>query len=106
MFLFHNFRHHKKPVGLCGRVAQGVVVRERRANLVRTRDIDQRHGVGGWLDTGNVQFLQLLDVAEDAVELCAEFLFLVGGEMQPRQMRDVFDVNFSGSHSERLKFGA
>jgi len=47
IFLFHNFGHHKKPVGLCGRVAQGVVVRERRADLVRTRDIDQRHGVGG-----------------------------------------------------------
>jgi hypothetical protein len=37
--------------------------------------------------------------------LRAEFLFLIGGEMQPRQMRDVFDVNFSGSHAERLKFG-
>ena len=67
------------------------------------RDIDQRHGVGGRLDAGNVEFLQFFDVAEDAAELRAEFFFLVGGEMQPRQMRDVFDVNFGGSHAPKIK---
>jgi hypothetical protein len=63
-----------------GRVAQGVVVRERRADFVGARDIDHRHGVGGRLDAGHVEFLQFFDVAEDAAELRAEFFFLVGRE--------------------------
>ena len=53
--------------------------------------------MGGRLDAGDVQFLQLFDVAEDVAQLRAEFFFLVGRERNARQMRDVFDVNFSGA---------
>ena len=66
-------------------------------------DVDHRHGMGGRLDAGHVQFLQFLDVAEDAAKLRAEFFLLVGSELNARKMRDVFDINFSGRHSEKLK---
>ncbi len=39
--------------------------------------------------------LQFLDVAEDAAELRAEFFFLVGCELEPRQVRDIFDIKLS-----------
>ncbi len=52
---------------------------------------------------GHVQFLQFFDVAEDAAELRGEFFFLVGRERDAREVRDVFDVNFSGSHAGKLK---
>ena len=88
-----------------GRVAQGIVVRERRANFVESRDIGHRHGVGGWLDAGYIERLQFLDVAEDAAELRAEFFFLVGRELEPRQMRDIFDIKLSLLHAQRLETG-
>ena len=84
-----------RPPASAGRVAQGVVVRERRADLVGARDVGHRHGVGGRLDTSHVECLQFLDVAENAAELRAEFFLLVGCDLEPRQMRDVFDIKLS-----------
>jgi hypothetical protein len=41
-------------------------------------DIDERKGVGGRLDSGDIHFLQLLDVAEDVAQLLADLLFFLG----------------------------
>ena len=70
-------------------------MRERRADLVGAGDVGHRHGVGGRLDAGHVECLQFFDVAENAAELRAEFFFLVGCELEPRQVRDVFDIKLS-----------
>jgi hypothetical protein len=50
----------------------------RRAALRRARDVDQRHGVGRRLDAGDVQLVELLDVAEDVGKLGAEFFLSAG----------------------------
>lgn len=71
------------------------------AKLVGAGDIDQRHGVGGRLDAGDVQFLQFFDVTQDAAELGGELVFLVGREGDARQMRDMFDINSGGSHAQK-----
>ena len=59
--------------------------------------------MGGWLDPGDIKFIQLFDVAEDVAELRAEFFFLVRCELQSREMRDVFDVNLGSSHAGKLE---
>jgi hypothetical protein len=56
--------------------------------------------VRGGLDAGDVEFLQFFDVAENSAELGGEFFLLVGRKRDAREMRDVFDVNFRGSHVE------
>ena len=73
MRLFDDLRHEEQAVGLGGRVAQGFLVGQGRAHFIRTGDVDERHGMGGRFDLADVQFLQLLDVAENVAELRAEF---------------------------------
>ena len=75
-------------------------MRERRPDFIGASDVDHRDGVRGRLDAGHVQLLQFFDIAENPAELGGEFFFLVGREWDARQMRDVFDINFSGSHAE------
>ena len=43
----------------------------------------------------DIDFLQLLDVAEDVAQLRADLLLFLGRERQPREVRDIFDINFS-----------
>ena len=93
--LLHNLRDHEQAVGPGGRVAEGVVVRERGADFVGASHIHARRGVGGRLDVGYVQFLEFLDVFENVPELFAELLFLFRREREPRQMRDIFDINLT-----------
>ena len=59
--------------------------------------------MGGRFDAGDIQFLQFFDVAEDPAELGAEFSFLVGGELQPREVRDIGGVKLGRGHGSKLK---
>ena len=70
-FSFHDFGHDEQAVGPGGRIAQGLVVRQRRLDFIGARDVDHRHGMGGRLHAGDIQFIQLFDVAEDVTELRA-----------------------------------
>ena len=97
-------RNDEKSASLFGRVAQGFVVRKRRADFIGARDVGQRDGVRGRFDVRYVEFFQLFDVAQNPAKLCGEFFFLVGRERDAREMRDVFDINFSGSHEGSFKF--
>jgi hypothetical protein len=71
------------------------------AILVGACDIHQRHGMGRRLDLTDVELLELLDIAEDLAELRAELLFLLGRQVQPRQVRDVFDINLQSGHGRK-----
>ena len=73
------------------------------ADFIGAGDIDQRDGVCGRLDASDVEFFQFFDVAKDSAELGGEFFFLVGRERDAREMRDVFDINFSSSHGSGYK---
>ena len=66
-----NLRYNEQAVGPGGRIAQGLVVRQRRLDFIGARDVDHRHGMGGRLHAGDVEFIQLFDVAEDVTELRA-----------------------------------
>ena len=52
-------------------------------------------------DLADSRFFQLFDVPEDVTELRAEFFFFIGREREPRQMRDVFDINFSSRQARK-----
>ena len=80
VMLFNNFRHEEKAVGLGGRIAHGFGMRQRRFDHVRPGDVDEGDGVGGGFDGGDVEFLELGDIVEDAAELGAEGFFLGRGE--------------------------
>ena len=81
-------------------------MRQRFADFIGAGDIDHRHGVRGRLDAGDVEFAQFLDVAEDIAELRAKFDFFFRRQLNAREMRDVFDVYFCGSHSMSFKLNA
>ena len=63
-----------------------------------TLTIGTAWAVGSTLVTSSS--LQFFDVAENVAELRAEFFLLLGREGDARQMRDIFDINFSGSHAQ------
>src|ERR1022692_3013331 len=104
ILLFNNFRHHEKPIGFGGRVAERLFVGEGRADFVGSGHIDQRKCVRGRLNAGDVGLLEFFDVAQDVSELGGKFLFLVRRQGNARKMRDVFDINFGGCHAGRLRF--
>src|SRR5512146_789255 len=61
-----------------------------------------RRGVGGRLDPGDVDLAELLDVAEHVAELARKDLLLLWGQREPREVRDVVDVDVGrGSHGLR-----
>jgi len=63
-------------VGRC--VGEGFFVGEGGTGFVGTSDVDERKGVGGGFDSGNIYFFEFFDVAENAAELCADFLLFFG----------------------------
>ena len=71
-------------------------------DFISASDIDGGHGVRGGFNAGDIHGFQLLDEADDVVELRAELLLLVGGEREPREVRDIFDVEISSSHARKL----
>ena len=50
----HYFRHDEEAAGFGGGVAQGVFVGHGGAGFVGTRDVDERKGMRGGLDSGDV----------------------------------------------------
>jgi len=48
---------------------------------------------------GDVEFVQLLHIFDDAAELTGEFLLLVVRHFQVRQFRDVFHIGLSDFHT-------
>src|SRR5208283_5378521 len=96
--LLDDLGYHEEAVRFRGRVAEGVFVADGWAHLVRAGDVDQRKGVSGGLDSGDVHFLQLLDVAEDVAQLRADLLLLIGGERQSREVGHILDVNLNRGH--------
>lgn len=53
----------------------------------------------GRLHGGNIDFLQLFDVTQDVTQLLGELLFFVARQRNAREMRDIFNIDFSGCHA-------
>ena len=51
--------------------------------------------MGGGFNAGDVDFLEFLNVAKNAAELRADFLFFFRGEREAGKMGHVFDVDVS-----------
>ena len=85
-----------RPLAWAGALRRASSWRHRGPDLVGAGDVDQRKGVGGRLDAGDIHFLQLLDVAEDVAQLRADLLLLFGREREPRQVGDVLHINSDG----------
>src|SRR5438093_1278713 len=71
--LFHDLRHDEQSAGFGRRVAKGFLVREGRPRFVSPRNVDHWHRMRRRLNVTDIKFLELFDVAEDVVELRAEF---------------------------------
>src|SRR5262245_23238472 len=69
--LFDDFRNQEQTVRFGGRVAERLLIRQRRPRLISTRDIHQRHGVGGWLDVADIELIKLFDIAKNLPKLRA-----------------------------------
>ena len=59
-------------------------------------DVEDRETVRGRFDAGDIDFFQLLDVGEDVAKLRGELGFLLGGERESRERRDVVNVEVGG----------
>jgi hypothetical protein len=102
--LFHDFGNHEEAIRLSRRITEGLFVRKTGLHLVRASHIYERERVCCRLNSADVDFLQLFDVAEDVSELRAELLLLLGGQGDSRQMGNIFDINFNGIHTSILDF--
>src|SRR4029453_4593778 len=90
--LLQDARHSELPGVRVGGVREDGPDRIGRPHLVVPHDVHEREDVGSGLDARGVDAAELLDVAEDRVELAPHPLFLVGGESEPREPRDVLDL--------------
>src|SRR5262245_59801228 len=90
--LLQDARHPELPVLLVGGVLEHGVRRIGRPDLVVPHHVDEREDMRGGLDAGRVHPAQLLDVAEDLVELAPHPLLLVSVEGEPGEARDVLDL--------------
>src|ERR1041384_3919249 len=87
--LFDDFRNEEQAVRLRGCVAQGLLIRKRRAGLIRTRHIHERHGMSGRFNVAHIELIELLDIAKNLPKLRAQLLLLGRGEPEPRQVRHI-----------------
>ena len=62
---------------------------EARLRCVRTENVDILQGVAGGLDAGDVDRLDLADVAENGVQLPGEAVQLTVGQGESREAREV-----------------
>src|SRR5215468_12386346 len=90
--LLEDARHPELSLVRIGGVLEHRVRRIGGSDLVVPHHVDEREDVRGGLDVSGVHPAQLLDVAEDRVELAPHPLLLVGVEGEPRQARDVLDL--------------
>jgi hypothetical protein len=63
-------------------------------------DVEDAVRVGHRLDAFDVDGVELIKIAEDVVELCAEFGLLLVAHVEPREVGDVVDVNVWCAHTE------
>ena len=68
---------------------------EPRALFIGAEDVVNRAGVRGRLDTAHVHGAEFLHVVEHMAELRLELGDLLLGEVQPRELRGVADVELS-----------
>ena len=88
---FEDLRHQETTsVGL-RRVGQSVFPRQRRNRDILPKDIVKFDSVGHRLDVFGVDFVQDLDVFEDAGQLVGHPVQLFGREFQPPQQGDFGD---------------
>jgi hypothetical protein len=96
--LFNDLWHHEQTIRSRRSIANGFLVAEGGTNFVGSCDIDERKGVGGWLDVADIDFFKLFDVAENVAQLSANFLLFLRGQSKTGEMRNVFDVDFGSGH--------
>ena len=97
--LFHDLRDLEEPVHLRGSIAHGLIMGQGGLNDIGPHHIDQGNGVGGGFHGGDIEFVELGDVAEDIPELRLKFLLFFRRERESRQVRNVFDIETVGRHA-------
>ncbi len=85
-------RHGEPAVDRLGCLRQRLVLGQARLDNIRASDVDVFERVAGGFDVGDVDGLDLADVAEDRVQLAGEAVQLAIGQGQPGQTRQVGNV--------------
>src|SRR5258706_9268457 len=97
--LLDNLRHDEQTVSLGGSVSQSVFVGYGRPNLIGSRDIHEGDRMRSRFDMRDIELVELLYVAQNLAQLSAELLFLSGRKAQSGEVRHIFHVQISCSHS-------
>ncbi len=90
-----------RPSTAFGRRRQRLLLRQARHDDVGPGDVDVLERVVRGLDAGDVDRLDLADVAEDRVQLAGEAVQLVVGQGKPGQTRQVGDLVLERSATRR-----
>jgi len=93
--LIYDFGHDDLSVAHSGKIVHYRIVIEARRGFIGAQHIDQRHRVRRRFDTGYVEFLKLLDIFEHLIELPLKQRGLLLREVNPRQMRDIRNIDMS-----------
>jgi len=84
-------------IRLPGRVRKRIRGGEPIARLVSSKNVKDRVGVRRWLDSGDIDLLQLFHVLEDLGKLLLERGDFVFAQLQAGQLRGVANIKF-GAH--------
>jgi len=92
---FNHFRHFELIVRCRGSITQDRFPGEDvfRLQFIFAITVEYWRGMGGGLDTFNINALELLNVHQNLIELPTEGLDFFGSKLQPGQIGDFDDLH-------------
>src|SRR6266480_2019722 len=106
--LAQNFRDAKVTRGRIGRLVQREILTQRGLDFINPRYFGalafRRQTTERWFDRGGVDLVQLLDIRDDLGDLRRKDAALFVGDLQVRELRDLFDVRFGNGHQKYFRF--
>ena len=88
-----NLGDDKESVGIVRGILQNDRLGKTVSNDILTDHIKDGNGMGCRLDTGNVEFIHLLDMIENPSELPSEELNLLRSDFKSRQTGEIWNIN-------------
>ena len=88
-----NLGHTELPLVLPRRVGHYVIMIQTGSDIIGANDVLNRSGVCRWLDALDLDFLQLLNVAEDPFQLGLKPPGILFRQVQARQARYIPDID-------------
>ena len=102
---FEHARYFEIAVILKRRVGQSEFAVERWLDGIRAKNVLHREGVSCWLDAAGIDFVEVVDVGKNFVELSEDAFRFVWADFEPRKTCDGLNVGFGNFHKKNWRDG-